>query len=172
MKPAFFRWLTSFWIGLILFIAVGALVVLGHSHLSAKPFSASQMGLAFDRARVTIFSEHTGTEAIFDVEVARTREQKAQGLMLRETVPQGTGMLFLFDPPEPATFWMKNTLVPLDLLFIDPEGTIVFIAAQAKPHDLTPLTPPMPVASVLEIGGGEAQRLGIVIGDSLFAKHL
>jgi uncharacterized membrane protein (UPF0127 family) len=100
----------------------------------------------------------------FDVEVAGTFEQQETGMMFRRSVPPNTGMLFPFDPPQDVTFWMKNTLVPLDMVFIRADGTIARIAT-AKALDLTAVPSGEPITAVLEIRGGRAAELGIEAGD-------
>ena len=101
----------------------------------------------------------------FSVEVARTPEQQAQGLMFRKTLSADGGMLFPMDPPRTASFWMKNTLIPLDMLFIRTDGTIAFIGANAVPYSREPVSAGVPVAAVLELRGGRAAELGISEGD-------
>ena len=100
----------------------------------------------------------------FTVEVAATPEQQERGLMFRKSLPGDHGMLFPYDPPADVSFWMKNTLIPLDIVFIRSDGTIVRIT-HAKALDLTPLPAGEPVAAVLEIRGGRAAELGIKEGD-------
>jgi uncharacterized membrane protein (UPF0127 family) len=107
----------------------------------------------------------TGAERIpFDVEIADTREKRAQGLMFRRDLPRDAGMLFLFDRVEPASFWMKNTYISLDLLFIDRDGRISHIAHEAEPLSTASIRSRGPVQAVLEINGGEARRRGIEVG--------
>jgi uncharacterized membrane protein (UPF0127 family) len=111
----------------------------------------------------------------FRVEVAATPEQQETGMMFRRSVPPNAGMLFApfpagGGPPVEATFWMKNTLVPLDIIFIRADGTIVRIT-QAKALDLTPLPSGEPVSAVLEIRGGRAAELGIKEGDIASWSH-
>jgi uncharacterized membrane protein (UPF0127 family) len=101
----------------------------------------------------------------FTVEVARTGAEQAQGLMFRETLAPDAGMLFPFGAPRPASFWMKNTLIPLDMIFVRADGTIARIAANTVPHSLEPVGVAEPVAAVLEIPGGRAAELGIAEGD-------
>ena len=100
----------------------------------------------------------------FAVDVARTFEQQEHGLMFVKSLGANRGMIFPFDPPREATFWMKNTLIPLDMVFIRADGTIARIAT-AKPLDLTPVPAGEPVGAVLEIRGGRAAQLGIRPGD-------
>ena len=97
----------------------------------------------------------------FTVEVARTVEQQAQGLMFRESLGPDEGMLFPFQTPRPASFWMRNTLIPLDMIFIRADGTIARIAANTEPLSEESVAVAEPVAAVLEIRGGRAAELGI-----------
>jgi len=101
----------------------------------------------------------------FTVEVAGTPEEQAQGLMYRESLAPDRGMIFPHEQPRPASFWMKNTLIPLDIIFVRPDGTIARIAANATPLSLTPIPSLEPVSAVLEIAGGRAAELGIQAGD-------
>ena len=100
----------------------------------------------------------------FTVEVARTETQQAQGLMNRRGLGANQGMLFPFDPPRPASFWMRNTLIPLDMIFIRPDGTIARIAS-ATPLSEEQVSVEEPVTAVLEIPGGRAAQLGITAAD-------
>jgi uncharacterized membrane protein (UPF0127 family) len=100
----------------------------------------------------------------FTVEVAATPEQQERGLMFRHSLAGDRGMIFPYDPPQDVSFWMKNTLIPLDIVFIRSDGTIVRIT-KAEPMDLSPLPSGEPVAAVLEIRGGRATELGISEGD-------
>ena len=99
------------------------------------------------------------------VEVARTSEEQAQGLMYRTSLPDDGGMLFPFDPPRPASFWMKNTVIPLDMIFIRADGTIARIAENTVPYSLTGVTSGEPVVAVLELAGGKSSEAGIAEGD-------
>jgi uncharacterized membrane protein (UPF0127 family) len=101
----------------------------------------------------------------FTVEVARSADEQARGLMFRQTLGPGEGMIFPFDPPRPASFWMKNTLIPLDMLFVRADGSIARIAANTVPLSLDQVAHGEPVAAVLELAGGRAAQLGIGEGD-------
>ena len=101
----------------------------------------------------------------FSVEVARTGEEQARGLMYRTSLPEDGGMIFPMDPPRPAAFWMKNTPLPLDIIFIRADGTIARIAARTTPYSLDLVESGEPVAAVLEIAGGKAAAAGIAEGD-------
>jgi uncharacterized membrane protein (UPF0127 family) len=98
---------------------------------------------------------------VFQVELARTPDEHQRGLMYRQHLAPDAGMLFLFDQEGPQVFWMKNTLIPLDMVFIDHDHRIVGIVADAEPQTLTPRAVPKPSQYVLEIGGGVAAKLGI-----------
>lgn len=101
----------------------------------------------------------------FQVEVAAETSDRAIGLMCRLGLLPGTGMLFDFGSPRPASFWMRNTLIPLDMIFIGEGGVIESIHAEAKPLDETPIGSIGPVRFVLELAGGAAARLGVAPGD-------
>ena len=101
----------------------------------------------------------------FCVEVARTDAEQAQGLMFRKALAPNAGMIFPMNPPRFASFWMKNTLIPLDIIFIRADGQIARIAARTTPLSLSPVTSGEPVAAVFEIAGGRAAQLAIAAGD-------
>jgi hypothetical protein len=100
----------------------------------------------------------------FTVEVAASPEEQELGLMYRKSLAPDRGMIFPYNPPQNASFWMKNTWIPLDIIFIRPNGTIIRIA-NAKSMDLSPIPAGEPASGVLEIGGGRAAELGIHEGD-------
>jgi hypothetical protein len=106
----------------------------------------------------------------FIIEIAETPEQQRYGLMFRRALPQDAGMLFISDPDRPVSMWMKNTYIPLDMLFIRHDGTIVKIITHAEPFDLTPLSSGEPVRGVIEINAGEAERRGLKIGDKIVSS--
>lgn len=87
--------------------------------------------------------------------------------MFRETMPSTHGMLFLFEKPQPVSFWMKNTLIPLDMIFIRPDGSVARIHRNAIPHDTTLIDGGLGVSAVLEVNGGLTGRLGITVGSEL-----
>ncbi len=101
----------------------------------------------------------------FVVEVVRTPEEQAQGLMFRQSLAADRGMIFPHEPPREASFWMKNTLIPLDMIFIRPDGTIARIEANTVPLSLEPVSSGEPVGAVLEIAGGGAAQLGVAAKD-------
>lgn len=106
-------------------------------------------------------------QAAFTVEIADDAGERAQGLMYRDSLPASAGMLFVYPAPQPAAFWMQNTLIPLDMIFADPTGTVTRVQADAVPGDLTPLDGGPGVQFVLEINGGLAAKLGIGPGAEL-----
>jgi uncharacterized membrane protein (UPF0127 family) len=114
---------------------------------------------------VALTVEGRGRSHVFTVEIARTANQQELGLMNRRSLAPDAGMLFPFDPPRPASFWMRNTLIPLDMIFIRPNGAIARIAANTVPMSETPVAVPEPMTAVLEIAGGRAAQLGISEGD-------
>ncbi len=103
----------------------------------------------------------------FRVEIADDERERAVGLMNRETLPKLAGMLFVYQRPQPLAFWMRNTLIPLDMIFVEPTGRIAHIHANAVPHDETPIQGGDGLTHVLEIGGGLAAKFGISTGDIL-----
>jgi len=111
---------------------------------------------------------------VFSVEMATTEQEKETGLMYRKELPDGKGMLFDFSPERQVSMWMKNTYIPLDMIFIARDGRIVRVAENAKPmsDDLVPSG--RPVRAVLEVIAGTARKLGIAAGDrvvgSFFGK--
>ncbi len=119
---------------------------------------------------LSILTSH-GAEYKFNVEIARTQKEKNIGLMFRNHVPAKTGMLFLFDKEAERSFWMKNTWISLDLLFIRKDGVIGHIHAKAKPRSLKPIPSEGSAYAVLEIGAGEAERLEITVGDRILYEE-
>ncbi|HWU93068.1 MAG TPA: DUF192 domain-containing protein [Sphingomicrobium sp.] len=101
----------------------------------------------------------------FTVEVAATPQEQETGLMFRRSVAPNHGMIFPYDPPVVASFWMKNTLVPLDIVFIGVDHRIAYVAANAKPLSLDSISGGVDVSGVLELRGGRAAELGITKGD-------
>ncbi len=140
---------------LLAFVAIPSLSI-------AQPASITgpQRGLKVEKLSI---ATPAGVRS-FNVEIADSPRSREIGMMWRTEVPRGTGMLFDFKTPEPATFWMENTLVPLDLIFIRADGRIANIASNAQPFSRALIPSDGPVLAVLEIGGGEARRLGLAAG--------
>ncbi len=101
----------------------------------------------------------------FSIEIATDPQQWAQGLMFRRSLAPDAGMLFLYKRPRRISMWMKNTLIPLDMLFIDQRGRITQVEERTVPHSLKSITSKKRVIAVLELMGGSADRLGIRPGD-------
>jgi uncharacterized protein len=128
--------------------------------------AAAQAPVVFGHSSARLVAPD-GTEHRFSVEVATTPDQWTQGLMFRRSLPADAGMLFDFGEDRPVSMWMKNTLIPLDMLFIAVDGRVVGIAERAIPLSLAVISAPEPVRGVLELNGGTAARLGIHVGDRL-----
>ncbi len=126
-------------------------------------FAAGAELQQFPKSELTIISA-TGPHR-FDVEVAQTPAQMTQGLMFRTSLAPDAGMLFDYKQGTVATMWMRNTLIPLDMLFIDAQGRIVNIHERAVPQSLDVIAAAAPVRAVIELNGGTAARLGIRPGD-------
>lgn len=104
------------------------------------------------------------------VTIADTDEERSKGLMFRSVLDEDEGMLFDFQRPQPVAFWMKNTLIPLDMIFIGADGRIVNIAENTRPYSLDQVPSAAPVLAVLEIGGGLSAELGIKPGDRVLHR--
>ena len=122
-----------------------------------------------DRETITI-QTLSGQQVAFDVLTAKTPQEQQKGLMFVEEMPDNEGMIFLYPKPQRSLFWMKNTLIPLDMLFFDATNTLVHIEHSAKPHDETPRGPDGKICSVLEINGGLAKEMGIATGSKLLGN--
>jgi uncharacterized membrane protein (UPF0127 family) len=106
-----------------------------------------------------------GVKHIFKVEVVKDDKVRDRGLMFRQSLPDDGGMLFDYDPPQSIAFWMKNTYIPLDIVFIDAKGVILNIAADTTPLSLQQLPSAGEARGVLEVKGGTTARFGIRQGD-------
>jgi uncharacterized protein len=142
----------------------------------AAPLAAFLAFFAFGaRAQLQTFGQSTliidtarGPQR-FAVDLALSPAQQEQGLMYRSTLAADAGMLFVFPRTATQAFWMKNTLIPLDMLFISADGKIADIHERAVPLDETPIASKAPVKAVLELNGGTVARLGIKEGDVVHA---
>jgi len=105
--------------------------------------------------------------ARFGVEIADDPAEQSRGLMFRESLAASAGMLFVYPRPGSPMFWMKNTLIPLDMVFIRPDGTVAHVHPRAVPGDLTGIRGGNGILAVLEIRGGMAEALGITAGDAV-----
>lgn len=139
---------------------LGALAAL----MAAAPgLSRAQALETFKTGKLAIQSG--GTRHTFTVELAMTDRQQMQGLMFRRTLAPEAGMLFDYKTPTRITMWMKNTFIPLDMIFIGADGKIVDIAERAVPQSEEIIPTRKPARAVLEVNGGTVQRLGIKVGD-------
>ena len=155
-------WRNTAWLLALALILSGFAV--SASHAVTLYDGRPQTGLAEEP--LVIVTE-TGERHDFTVEMAITPREQAVGMMYRRNIPRDHGMLFPFAEPKIATFWMKNTLASLDLLFIDTNGIITDIHRRAVPHSLDPIPSSVPVIAVLELAGGEADRRDIRAGDQV-----
>ena len=103
-------------------------------------------------------------QARFSIEIADDDEERARGLMFRDSMPRTAGMLFVYERPRRASFWMRNTLIPLDMIFIDETGVVQRVHSNAVPLDETTIDGGEGVLAVLEINGGLAETYGIGVG--------
>jgi uncharacterized membrane protein (UPF0127 family) len=140
------------WIGRALAVVAAALMALAANFAQAAELQTLEI------------ASKTGVHA-FQVELAITPEEKERGLMFRRELPDGQGMLFDFQTDQNVAFWMKNTLIPLDMLFIRGDGRILRIAENTEPLSERNIPSGGPVRAVLEVIGGTAKKLGIAPGD-------
>jgi uncharacterized protein len=123
-------------------------------------------GRTDDIATLTITTRQS--PVTFRVEVARNHASQANGLMFRKSMPEDAGMLFVYGEPQRIVrMWMRNTLIPLDMLFIDARGVIVHLHENAKPRDETVISSRYNVSSVVELNGGMIKKHGISVGDTV-----
>lgn len=115
-------------------------------------------------------------EQCFDVEVAITPAERELGLMFRESLEENEGMLFIFEEEDQYSFWMKNTLIPLDIIWINAEGKVVFISENNQPcregFPCPSIKPTEKAKYVLEVNAGVVEKTGLVIGDTVDIKYL
>jgi hypothetical protein len=135
--------------------------------MAALAFSAALIdsALANGNPDIVSISAASGEEARFVVEIARTPAERSQGLMHRDRLDAEEGMLFVYEGEQPVTMWMRDTRIPLDMLFIGAEGTIVKIRERAVPYSEEVINSEKPVIAVLEVNGGTVSRYGIEAGD-------
>jgi uncharacterized membrane protein (UPF0127 family) len=150
-------------------------VLLGRRFILAAPLllaaaaarAQDNSDIKYDRSSLVIVT--AAREIKFDIELALTEPQRNHGLMFREKLGPYEGMLFDFYREMPVSFWMKNTLIPLDMVFIAGDGTVKHVHANATPLSTDTIPSEFPVRAVLEINGGSARLLGIKPGDKV--KH-
>ncbi|CAK0779843.1 DUF192 domain-containing protein [Azospirillaceae bacterium] len=147
---------------MVVLLKIGATSAVLASGASGLESEASAM--AFRRAPLVVETSRGG-KFHFNIELAETPAQQQQGMMFREKMPEDSGMLFVFGQERRATFWMMNTLISLDIIFVGRGGRIVNIHQRAEPQSLELISSNEPVVAVLEIKGGVASWLGIRPGD-------
>ena len=124
---------------------------------------AAASALAGEKGTI-VFKTETG-EHSFDIEVMTTNGERAKGLMFRRSLPAKSGMLFVYDRPQAATMWMKNTYIPLDMVFIAEGGEVHRIEANTEPFSTALISSEGDIIAVLELNAGEAARIGLKRGD-------
>jgi len=152
-----FRSLPTFWRSASFFLICFAFAIFGLQATSPHARAAEPL------QRLEIVSAN-GTH-VFEVELARTNPEREKGLMFRRYMPKNRGMLFDFGSPDPATMWMENTFIPLDMLFIRADGTVARIETNTEPLSRRVIAAGEPVLAVLELNGGVCDELGIKAGD-------
>ena len=126
--------------------------------------------ITFQKSSLTIQTKDS--EYIFNIEIAVTEKERSRGLMYRKELKQTEGMLFLYPEKQIIKMWMKNTLIPLDMIFINNNGKIMDIFKMTIPKDLTPIGPDVKLKGVLEINGGLTSYLNINKGDFIIHPSL
>ncbi|MEM8972968.1 MAG: DUF192 domain-containing protein [Pseudomonadota bacterium] len=130
------------------------------------------VGHAAQQKRVeTLTIVSSGKSHRFKIEVAETEQQKSLGLMFRKSLDAGSGMLFPYRQPQELTMWMRNTYIPLDMVFIKSDGTVHRIAENTEPFSEEIVASKGSVSAVLELAGGVTRKLGIKAGDKVVHRH-
>ncbi|PWR25570.1 DUF192 domain-containing protein [Zavarzinia aquatilis] len=137
------------------------------SLLFVLSFASALPAMAATRVDDLVIATADGRNLPFRVEMALDDESRAKGLMFRQSLAPDGGMLFLWGRPVGIVMWMKNTPIPLDMLFVDQAGVIIRIARQTVPYSLDNIPAGAPALGVLEVAGGTADRLGIHAGDRM-----
>jgi uncharacterized membrane protein (UPF0127 family) len=144
-----------------------------------KLYIASEMFflLICPPAHVAIAQSHEPTDRLlvitatgkhsFTLEIAKTNEERAKGLMFRKSMPNDHGMLFIFHDERPISMWMKNTVIPLDMIFVSQEGVVTSIIADTTPLSEEIITSERPAQAVIEVNAGVAQKIGLAAGDQI-----
>ncbi len=149
-------------------VTVAAFAVAGMARAQNGPLEDLD---AFPRGKLEI-ADGKKVKHTFEVWLADSPRRQAQGLMFVRSLPAMRGMLFVHESPKPMSMWMKNTYIPLDMVFIDGEGRIQQIVEQTTPHSLAIISSREPALAVLEIAGGEAKRLGLHTGQRVLHAAL
>jgi uncharacterized membrane protein (UPF0127 family) len=147
------------WVFILAFVLLGA----GGFLLTTHAFSDEP---TFAHTKIDIQTAEGKTLA-YDMELAITPEQREYGLMFRRSIDDNQGMIFLWDKNRPVSMWMKNTYIPLDMLYVRSDGVIEKIITNAEPFNLTPLSSDQPVKAVIELKGGAVTQQGLKTGDKV-----
>ena len=150
---------------------IAALLLAGLTVLGARADTPLEPLSAFPRSLLEI-KTRAGSVHHFSIWIADRPARQEQGLMFVRQLPDHTGMLFPYRQDRRITMWMKNTLIPLDMVFIGADGRIAHIAASTTPQSLDIIAAPDPVRAVLELAGGSTQDLGIRVGDQVYSDAL
>lgn len=164
MPKQIVKWVAYLAIALSLGIILSGLFVSGktvHENIEAKSLKADQLMIA------------TGDNKkhVFNIELAITPDEHQKGLMHREKIDEDYGMLFIYNRVQETAMWMKNTKIPLDMIFIDNDGKILRISENAKPYDERAVSSHFPVRATLEIKGGQVAARGIKLGDTVYNSY-
>jgi uncharacterized membrane protein (UPF0127 family) len=135
------------------------------SLLAFSAAAGAQQLATFSKSKLVI--ETTKGKFPFDIELALTPPQMEQGLMFRRSLAADAGMLFDYGDPQPIAMWMKNTLIPLDMIFIGKDGKVVDFRERAVPMSLDTIEPKVPARAVLEVNAGTVNRLDLHVGDTV-----
>jgi uncharacterized protein len=144
--------------------ALAALAVMGLLNMTAARAEET-----YKHASLNV--ETKAGPVVLDVEVADNEPRRQHGLMFRRSLAEKSGMIFLFDSEHTITMWMKNTYIPLDMVFIGDDWRIKHIARETEPHSTEIISSVQPASRVLEIAGGEAAKLGLAQGDAVVLKQ-
>jgi len=130
------------------------------------------LGSAIAAGTGTVVLKTKTGEHRYTVEIATTNGERAKGLMFRRSLPEDSGMLFIYDPPQPVGMWMRNTYIPLDMVFITGEGTVRRVEANTEPFSTDLINSGGDVAAVLELNAGQAAKIGVRPGDQVIFPGL
>jgi uncharacterized protein len=164
MPKKIVKWTTS----LIIILCLG--IILAGVIISGSSVRQGIQGQTLKQEQLVIVNAQQQKHT-FRIDIAQTVEQLQKGLMYREHIDADYGMLFVYTRVQETAMWMKNTPIPLDMLFIDNDGKILWIAENAKPYDERAISSHFPIRATLELKGGEVARRGIMRGDTVYNSY-